>query len=96
MGVIQNLHCFSSFSNGLFIYYIEDLRGDIIIKGLFEQNQDCIIDVCVTDTDVPSYRTRNPIVLLNHRRQKRRRNICDPVSSNGGLLCFLLCLLMAL
>ena len=39
---------------------IEDLRVDIIIKGLFERNQDCIINVRVTDTDAQSYRTRNP------------------------------------
>ena len=34
-----------------------------------------------------------PIVLSNHRRQRRRRNIYDPVSSNGGHLCPSLCLL---
>ena len=31
----------------------DGLRGDIIIKGLFERNHDCIIDGRVTDTDAP-------------------------------------------
>ena len=32
----------------------DGLRGDIIIKGMFERNHDCIIDGRVTDMDAPS------------------------------------------
>ena len=52
---------------------IEDLRGDIIIKGLFEQNQDCIIDVRVTDTDAPSYRTRNPYSVIKSQEAEKKK-----------------------
>ena len=52
---------------------IEDLRGDIIIKGLFEQNQDCIIDVRVTDTDAPSYRTRNPYSFIKSQEAEKKK-----------------------
>ena len=57
---------------------IEDLRGDIIIKGLFEQNQDCIIDVRVTDTDAPSYRTRNPYSVIKSQEAEKKKKYLRP------------------
>ena len=71
-------------NNNDIVTSIDDLRGDIIIKGLFERNQDCIIDVRVIGRGTP-------IILSNHRRQRRRRNIFDSVSSNCGHLCALCC-----
>ena len=53
---------------------IDDLRdGDIIIKGLFERNQDCIIDVRVTDMDASSYRTRNPYNVIKSQEAEKKK-----------------------
>ena len=58
---------------------IEDLRGDIIIKGLFEQNQDCVIDVRVSNMDAPSYKTRNPYSgIKSQEAEKKKKKYLRP------------------
>ena len=51
----------------------DNLRGDIIIKGLFERSHDCIIDVGVTDTDAPSYRTQNPFSVIKSQEKEKKK-----------------------
>ena len=60
-------------NNNDIVTSIDDLRGDIIIKGLFERNQDCIINVRVTDTDAPSYRTRNPYNVTKSQETEKKK-----------------------
>ena len=52
----------------------KDLRGDLIIRGLWEKGTDCIIDVRVTDTDQASYRKYTPIKVLEmHEDEKKKK-----------------------
>jgi hypothetical protein len=45
-----------------------------LIRGLWQNGTDCIIDVRLTDTDAPSYRSRDPAkVLEQHEREKKRK-----------------------
>ena len=71
---------------------IKDLRGDIIIKGLFERNQDCIINVPVTNMDdAPSYRTRNPFsVIKSQETEKKKKNISSTLPRAADI-CALCC-----
>jgi hypothetical protein len=44
-------------------------RGDLLIRGLRAHCTDCIINVCVTDTDANSNRSKDPAkVLAAHER----------------------------
>ena len=74
-------------------------RGDLLIRNLWENGTDCIIDVRVTDLDAPSYVSRSPAkVLASHEQQKKkkyvedclhqRRSFCPFVISTDGMLGF--------
>ena len=41
-----------------------DERGDVLIRGLWEQGTDYIIDVCLTDVDAKSCRSKTPEKVL--------------------------------
>jgi hypothetical protein len=52
----------------------EEERGDILIRGFWKQGTDCILDVCVTDTDAKSYCKCPPEkVLESQEREKKRK-----------------------
>ena len=54
----------------------EEERGDILIRGLYANGTDCIIDVRVTDLDAKCDRNMDPEkVLQKHERERRRRSI---------------------
>jgi hypothetical protein len=42
----------------------EEARGDILIRGLWTHGTDCIIDVCITDINAKSNRSKDPIKVL--------------------------------
>ena len=49
-------------------------RGDVLIRGLWEKATDCIIDVRVTDTNAPSAINKDPhIVLATQEREKKKK-----------------------
>ena len=61
-------------------------RGDVLVRGLWSNGQDAILDIRVTDTIEASYVTRDPEKVLQSREkekkkkyllscQKRRRNL---------------------
>ena len=53
----------------------KELRGDLIIRGLWEKGTDCIVDVRVTDTDQPSYKSKyTPFQVLEmHEDEKKKK-----------------------
>jgi len=54
-------------------------RGDLLIHGLYEKQTSCILDVRVTDTDQPSYRSSTPDVIIKRQeteKKKRYLNAC--------------------
>ena len=45
-------------------------RGDVLVRGLWSNGQDAILDIRVTDTDQASYVTRDPEkVLQSHEKE---------------------------
>jgi hypothetical protein len=49
-------------------------RGDVLIRGLWQQGTDAIIDVRITDLDAKSNISRAPMkVLAAHEREKKRK-----------------------
>ena len=74
-----------------------DERGDLLIRSLWSNSTDCIIDVRITDTDQKTYKDKDPLkVLEQHEREKKRkylqpcldqrRNFTPFVVSTDGLL----------
>lgn len=72
-------------------------RGDILIRGLWERQKDCIIDVRVTNVDSPSYLGREAEnIILTQEKEKRdkyesacsdqRRDFSPFVVTTDGLL----------
>ena len=52
----------------------EEERGDILIRGLYANGTDCIIDVRVTDLDAKCDRNMEPEkVLQKHEREKKKK-----------------------
>ena len=48
-------------------------RGDVLIRGLWVNGQDAIIDVRVTDTDQPSAAMRDPAKVLQSQEKEKKR-----------------------
>jgi hypothetical protein len=74
-------------------------RGDLLVRGLWQQGSDTILDVRVTDLDCKSQAKTDPsLVLARHERQKKkkyaqdcleqRRTFSPFVISTDGLLGF--------
>jgi hypothetical protein len=51
----------------------EDERGDLLIRGFWTADADCILDVCVTDTDSKSYCKRTPFKVLESQEKEKKR-----------------------
>ena len=72
-----------------------DDRGDVLIRGMWVNRQDAIINVRITDTDQPSAKMRDPAKVLQSQEKKRmflkacqqqRRAFTPFVTSVDGLL----------
>ena len=49
-------------------------RGDLLIRGFWENGMDAIIDVRITDTDAKSYASRDPKkILLSQEKEKKKK-----------------------
>ena len=48
-------------------------RGDIPIRGFWEQSTDCIIDVRISDVNQPSYLRRQPSSILKGAETEKKR-----------------------
>ena len=58
-----------------------ELRGDLLIRGLWARGTDCIIDVRVTDTDAKSNLSKDPAkVLESHEKEKKRKYLASCIA----------------
>ena len=53
-------------------------RGDVLCRGLWSNGQDAILDIRVTDTDQPSYATRDPEKVLQSQEKEKKRRYLQP------------------
>jgi hypothetical protein len=53
---------------------LKEDRGDILIRGLWTRDTDCIIDICITDVDAKSNRSKAlEKVLAAHKQEKKTK-----------------------
>jgi hypothetical protein len=52
-------------------------RGDLLIRGFWENGMDAIVDVRITDTDAKSYRTRDPKKILQSQEKEKKKKYLD-------------------
>jgi hypothetical protein len=59
-----------------------ELRGDLLIRGLWARGTDCIIDVRVTDTDAKSNLSKDPAKVLEsqEKEKKKRKSLASCVA----------------
>ena len=55
-----------------------DERGDLLIRSLWANSTDCIIDVRITDTDAPSHRNKGPTKVLEQQEREKKRKYLQP------------------
>ena len=48
-------------------------RGDLLVRGLWRPSDDCIIDVCLTDTDQASYLSDTPFEVLEQQEDEKKK-----------------------
>ena len=76
----------------------KEARGDVLVRGLWETGSSCVLDICITDTDAPSYKDQtSKKVLEGHVKKKkdkylqacldRRRTFTPLVYSIDGMAC---------
>ena len=76
----------------------KESRGDVLVRGLWETVSSCVLDICITDTDQPSYKDQTlKKVLEGHVKKKkdkylqacldRRRTLTPLVYSVDGMGC---------
>jgi hypothetical protein len=52
-------------------------RGDLLIRGFWENGMDAIIDVRITDTDAKSYASRDPKKILQSQEKEKKKKYLD-------------------
>jgi hypothetical protein len=52
-------------------------RGDLLIRGFWENGMDAIIDVRITDTDAKSYASRDPKKILHSQEKEKKKKYLD-------------------
>ena len=76
----------------------KESRGNVLVRGLWETGSACVLDICITDTDQPSYKDdSSKKVLEGHVKKKkdkylqaclnRRRTFTPLVYSVNGMAC---------
>ena len=53
-------------------------RGDILIRGFWERNTDCIVDVRICDVHQPSCKDRTPESVLKSAEVEKKKKYLDP------------------
>ena len=56
---------------------ITEERGDILVRGFWSGGTDCILDICITDTDAPTYQLngKDPEqIIADHERSKKENS----------------------
>ena len=50
----------------------KEARGNILVRGLWETGSLCVLDICIRDTDQPSYKDQtSKKVLEGHVKKKK-------------------------
>ena len=73
-------------------------HGDVLVHGLWETGSSCVLNICITDTDAPSYsdKTSKKVLETHAKRKKdkylqacldRRRSFTPLVYSVDGMAC---------
>lgn len=52
-------------------------RGDLLVRGFWTQNTDCIIDVRICDVNQPSYLVRKPSSIIKSSENDKKRKYLD-------------------
>jgi hypothetical protein len=56
----------------------DNRRADLLVRGCWSPNTDCLVDFVVTDVNQPSYRSRKPeAVLRSHEQRKKKKYLED-------------------
>jgi hypothetical protein len=50
-----------------------ELKGDAAVHGFWRRGTTAIFDVRITDTDTPSYRTRDPVKVLKKQEEEKKK-----------------------
>jgi hypothetical protein len=65
-------------ANGQSTEALPDNRGDVAAHGFWRRGATTIFDVRITDTDAPTYRSRDPAkVLAAHEKEKKDKYLAD-------------------
>jgi hypothetical protein len=65
-------------ANGEGLDAMPENRGDVAAHGFWKRGATTIFDVRITDTDAPSYRSRDPVkVLAAHEKEKKDKYLED-------------------
>ena len=67
-----------SYGNDSTVDQPDKLRGDVLIRGIFQSNTDCIVDIWISNTDAVFYQNRKPEeVLESQEKGKKKRSILN-------------------
>jgi len=62
-----------AYSRAYMHYFIDQPLGDLLIHGLWSCSTDCILDVCITNTDAKTYLSKDPRkVLASHEKKTKK------------------------
>jgi hypothetical protein len=53
-------------------------NANVKIQGMLKRVAECIFDVCVTNTDTPSYRANDPSKVLEAAEKLKKKNCHQP------------------
>ena len=57
---------------------LEVNRDDLLIRGFWDRNTDCIIDVRICDVNQPSYFARNSVNILKSAENTKKKHYLEP------------------
>ena len=60
------------------------LRLDLGIRGVWQPQVEALFDICVIDTDAPSYRRRSPVSILDSGAVEKKRVYRSAVEDRRG------------
>ena len=52
----------------------ENSRVDLIVRGCWSPNTECLVEFVVTDVNQPSYKSRTLAAVLRSHEQRKKKN----------------------
>ena len=62
---------------------INSTRGDLLVRGFWDRNTDCIIDVRIVDVNQPSYLHRKPTSIIKSAENGKKNMYLEPCLDQG-------------